>query len=55
MVREFPLVKFFGDKGVPLLHDGLSYSYMPDGSNRNVYLRNTSKIKVSDVVMREDS
>ena len=55
MMRQFPLKKFYGARGIPLMHDALSYSYMPDGSNRNVYLRNTSKIKVNDVVMRDES
>ena len=55
MMNDWPLKQFFGERPLPLLHDGLSYSYMPDGANRSVYLRNTIKLKVNDVVMRDDS
>lgn len=55
MIKEWPLFQQYGKTGLPLLHDSLSYRFMPEGSNRSVYLKNTSKIKVNDVVMRDDS
>ena len=55
MMREWPLKKYYGERGIQLLHDSLSYRYMPEGKNRGVFLQNTSKLKVNDVIMRPDS
>ena len=55
MMGDWPLKHFYGKKKLDLLHDSLSYSYMPEGKNRAVFLKNTSKLKIADVVLRENS
>ena len=55
MMNDWPLRKYYGSRGIQLLHDSISYRYMPEGKNRGVFLQNTSKLKVNDVVLRSDS
>ena len=55
MMTNWPLREYYGDRGIQLLHDSISYRYMPEGKNRGVFLKNTSKLKVNDVIMRQNS
>jgi hypothetical protein len=55
MMDNWPLREYYGSRGIQLLHDSISYRYMPEGKNRGVFLQNTSKLKVNDVVLRENS
>ena len=53
MMDNWPLKHYYGDRGIQLLHDSISYRFMPEGRNRGVFLQNTSKLKVNDVILRD--
>lgn len=51
LMSEFAFKHAHKNTGL-LLTDSLSYRFMPEGQNRAVFLKNTSKFKINDVLVR---